>query len=73
MIRIQRRAVITDVARHALLRSSLVNAVLMATGTSERRVSARQRKLRVGCMVETRALPRRRCVTDRAILRESGG
>ena len=44
----------------------------MAIYTSQRSMTPRQRELRVCRMVETRTLPRCRCMTQRAILRESG-
>ena len=72
MIGIHGRGVIGSVAGNALSRSPLVNAVFMAIYTSQRSVTTRQRELRVCRMVETRTLPRCRCMTQRTILRESG-
>ena len=52
VIRIHRRCVIALVARHAFLRSPLVNAVFMAICTGKRYMTSRQRELR-GCgMIE---------------------
>ena len=70
MVRVLCPAVIIDMAGDTFLGFALIDSILMATGASERCVAARQRELRVGCMVKTGALPRRRVVAVRTGLRE---
>ena len=60
-------------AGHTALVQSIVDTTLMTAGACQRRVTTRQRELRVCRMVETRTLPGRCRMADRAILREPGG
>ena len=57
----------------AFLRQPLIYSVLMATGTGNRCVPARQRELRTGRVIESRTLPACRVVALGAGLRELCG
>ena len=63
MVRILRAVVIALVTRHTRLIQSRIDSTLMTACTCKRRVTAGQRELRSGRMIENRTLPRRRVVT----------
>ena len=68
MVRILRAVVIALVTRHTRLIQSRIDSTLMTACTCKRRVTAGQRELRSGRMIENRTLPRRCVVTIRTSL-----